>query len=577
MGPARTSCLILIVLAAVFLTGTAAAFIINNDFGRLEVKTVAILDGDHYISGVLYRPNAATEENPSPAVVLVHGISSAKESMSSIALELARRGFVTLSIDVVGHGDSGGRLGATRDPSLGAIAALRHVETLPYVDASSLGLVGHSLGAGAARATAAAHREVKATVLIAGGLGGMASNQLAYGVMNTTFPRNLLVAIGRQDVLFNLNQVAGEWLPPVFGVPEVSPGRLYGDFNFGTARKLVAPATTHLLEPLDPTIVSETVVWMSSALQPSEASRAGQLDEGLTYPYRETAMLLSIFSLVGLTFPVSTFILPRGLSNRRTAGVEHGCLKDWKIMVVWGTLSVALLLPTFLLGFSLPFPPVLFGSSIAWWLLMVAIAGSLLIRFIVPRFSGGRLRIRTLASESFAWRETCAAISLFFTLYIIVYLIDLLLGMNLWVFVPIFKVLRTAERITLFLIFIPFFLIFFYVEGIYLHALRGGSGKNGFVSEALSMGRTIWIKIAPYVLIMGVQYIPMFLLEVKLLTSFLGFLIEFLPLITVQFIISTACSWWLHRLTSSIVTGTVFNALLFAWVSAGVFPFGALG
>jgi len=572
MEPVRTSCLTLIVLAAVFLTGTVAAFLINNDFGRLEVKTVRIPDGDHYISGALYRPRAATEENPMPAVILVHGISSAKESMSSIALELARRSLVALSIDVVGHGDSGGRLGATGDPSLGAIASLKYVETLPYVDASSLGLVGHSLGAGAVRAAAAAHREVKATVLIAGGLDGMASNQLAYGVLNTTFPRNLLVAIGRQDVLFNLNQVAGEWLPPVFGVQEVSPGRLYGDFNSGTARKLVAPATTHLLEPLDPTIVSETVVWMSSALQPSEASRVGLLEEGLTYPYCETMMLLSIFSLIGLTFPVSTFILLKPPS-RKAVGVEHGSLEDWKIMVIWGALSIALLLPTFLLGFSLAFPPVLFGSSIAWWLLMVAITGIFLILFVIPRFSGVRLRMRTLVSESFTWQEAPAAISLFLMLYVIVYLIDLLLGMNLWIFVPIFKVLRTATRITLFLTFIPFFLVFFYVEGIYLHVLRGGSRESGFLTEALAMGRTIGIKIAPYILIMGLQYIPMFLLEVKPLTSFLGFLIEFLPLITLQFTISTACSWWLHRLTSSIGMGTVFNALLFAWISAGVFPF----
>ncbi|MGB9717047.1 MAG: alpha/beta hydrolase [Thermoproteota archaeon] len=575
MGPAGTSCLTLIVLATVFLLGTVAAFLINNDFGRLEVKTVRIPDGEHYISGALYRPHAATVENPMPAVVLVHGISSAKESMSSIALELARRGFVALSIDVVGHGDSGGRLGATKDPSLGAIAALRYVEKLPYVDASSLGLVGHSLGAGAVRAAAAAHRGVKATVLIAGGLGGMASSPLEYGVLNTTFPRNLLVAIGRQDVLFNLNQVAGEWLPPVFGVHEVSPGRLYGDFNSGTARKLVAPATTHLLEPLDPTIVSETVVWMGSALKPSGASRIGLLEEGLTYPYRETMMLLSVFSLVGLTFPVSTFISPRKPQNKRAR--EHGSLKDWKIMVIWGALSIALLLPAFILGFSLPFPPVLFGSSIAWWLLMVALAGGSLILFAMPRFLGVRLRMRRLASESFTRRGVLVAVSMFLMLYTIVYLVHLFLDMNLWIFVPIFRVLRVPERIILFLTLIPFFLVFFYVEAIYLHILRGGSRENGFLPEALEMLRTIGIKIAPYILVMGVQYIPMFLFEVKPLTSFLGFLIEFLPLITVQFVTSTACSWWLHRITSSIGTGTVFNALLFAWVSAGVFPFGTLG
>ncbi len=403
----------------------------------------------------------------------------------------------------------------------------------------------------------------------------MASSPLEYGVLNTTFPRNLLVAIGRQDVLFNLNQVAGEWLPPVFGVHEVSPGRLYGDFNSGTARKLVAPATTHLLEPLDPTIVSETVVWMGSALKPSGASRIGLLEEGLTYPYRETMMLLSVFSLVGLTFPVSTFISPRKPQNKRAR--EHGSLKDWKIMVIWGALSIALLLPAFILGFSLPFPPVLFGSSIAWWLLMVALAGGSLILFAMPRFLGVRLRMRRLASESFTRRGVLVAVSMFLMLYTIVYLVHLFLDMNLWIFVPIFRVLRVPERIILFLTLIPFFLVFFYVEAIYLHILRGGSRENGFLPEALEMLRTIGIKIAPYILVMGVQYIPMFLFEVKPLTSFLGFLIEFLPLITVQFVTSTACSWWLHRITSSIGTGTVFNALLFAWVSAGVFPFGTLG
>ncbi|MCX8183247.1 MAG: alpha/beta fold hydrolase [Crenarchaeota archaeon] len=571
----RKGCVALIFLTVAFLTGVTVAFIINNDFGRLEVKSVKITDGEHYISGILYRPHAATEENPLPAVVLVHGISSAKESMSSIALELARRGFVTLSIDVVGHGDSGGRLGATKDPSLGALAALRHVETLPYVDASTLGLVGHSLGAGAVRAAAAAHQGVKATVLIAGGLGGIASNPSAYGVLNTTFPRNLLVAIGRQDVLFNLNQVIGELLPPVFGVPKISLGTLYGDFTSGTARKLVAPATTHLLEPLDPTIVSETVVWMSSALKPSEPNRMRQLEEGLTYPYRETAMLLSIVSLIGLTFPVSMLISPRKPSNTRVE--EHGSIRGWKIMVIWGALGVALLLPTFILGFSLPFPPVLFGSSIAWWLLMVAIAGGFLILFVIPRFSGIRLSMRRLAAESFTLRETCAAVSMFLMLYAIVALTHLLLDMNLWIFVPIFKVLNTLARIILFLSFIPFFLVFFYVEGIYLHILREGNWKRGFLPEAIEMLRTIAVKITPYILVMGMQYIPMFLLEVKPLTSFLGFLIEFLPLITVLFIISTACSWWLYRVTSSIGMGTVFNALLFAWVSAGVFPFGALG
>jgi dienelactone hydrolase len=568
MSSTRVSLLALTVLTFVFITVTTVAFIANNGFGKLDVETIKIPDGDHEISGLMYRPHVAASGNPLPAVVLVHGISSAKESMSSIALELARRGFVALTIDAVGHGDSGGSLGGSMDFSLGALSALRYLEAQPYVDASSLGLVGHSLGAGAVRAAAAAHRHVKAVVLIAGGLGGVASDPLAYGVLNSTFPRNLLVAVGRQDVLFDLSMVTGEFLPPVFGVSqEVFPGMLYGDFASGTARKLIAPVTTHLLEPLDPTIVSETVVWMSSALRPGGVE---QLEDGLIYPYREAAMLLSIFLFVGLTFPVSLLFLRHRPLN--SLGEKHGFLSDWKITLVWGALSIMLLIPMFLFGFALSFPPVLFGSSIAWWLLTVAVFGLLLIMFVLPRFSGIRLGMRRLLKESFTLRGVLVAISLFLLLYFIASIMSLL-GVKLWVFVPMFRVL-SVQRILLFLMLIPFFLVFFYVEGVYLHVLRPRGERKGLFFELLDMGKTIVIKIAPYVVVMGLQYVPMFLFEVKLLSSYIGFLIEFLPLITVQFIISTACSWWFNRVSSSIGVGAVFNALLFAWISAGVFPFG---
>ncbi|MEM2088969.1 MAG: alpha/beta fold hydrolase [Thermoproteota archaeon] len=561
----------LIVLASLFILTTAIAHIIDSSFGSLDVETVRIPDGDHELSGLLYRPHAATPDNPVPAVVLVHGISSAKESMSSIALELARRGFVALTIDAVGHGDSGGRLGAG-DFSLGALSALRFLESQPYVNASSLGLVGHSLGAGAVRAAAATHGHIKAVVLIAGGLGGVASDPVAYGVLNSTFPENLLVAIGRQDVLFDLSQVTGDFLPPVFGVSQVVPGRIYGDFASGTARKLIAPATTHLLEPLDPTIVSETVLWMGSALKPDGAGGIEQLDGGLVYPYREAAMLLSIFTLIGLVFPISLLFLPRKSLNMLEARGEHGFLSDWIITVVWGALSILLLIPMFLLGFAVSFPPVLFGSSIAWWMLTVAAAGLLLVVFALPRFFRIRLEMRMLVKESFRLQEVLIAISLFLLLQFITSLMSLL-GLKLWIFIPIFRVL-SAPRTILFFMFIPFFLIFFYVEGIYLHVLCWQGERKGLLSEVLAMGKTIGIKIAPYILVMGIQYVPMFLLEVKTFSSTIGFLIEFIPLITVQFIMSTACSRWLHRVSSSIGAGAVFNTLLFAWISAGVFPFG---
>lgn len=573
MIPSKICNLTLVVLVFSFLIGTAVAFILNNDFGNLDVKTIVIQDDDHQISGLLYRPLSTTANNPLPAVILVHGISSSKESMSGIALELARRGFVALTIDVVGHGDSGGQLDATGDLSLGTLAALRYIETLPYVDISSLGLVGHSLGAGAIRSATASRGDIRATVFIAGGLGEMSSDQSVYGILNRTFPSNLLVAIGKQDALFDLSQITREWLPQVFGVTEeVAPGQLYGDFTSGTARKLITPVTTHLLEPLDPAIVSETVTWLINALKLGGKNK-DRLEGILIYLLRDAMMLLSTFSLVGLVFPISYYVLPRE-SASNYGGFEF--VADWKITVIWGILSMGLFLPMLFFGLKVPFPPVLFGASIAWWLLMVAVAGFLFTLFVLPKVSGIKLRMGTLISKSFTWQGVLIAIGLFVFLYFVIFLIDISLSMKLWIFVPIFRAFHSIRRFIAFFMFTPFFLVFFFVEGIYLHILRRQRREEGLILKALAMGKTIGIKVAPYLAVMGVQYVPMFLMEVKLLPSFFGFLIEFFPLMTLQFAISAACSWWFHRITSKIGTGAIFNALLFSWISACTFPFGVL-
>ena len=50
-------------------------------------------------------PKAASEENPLPAIVLTHGYLNNKELQMPNAVELARRGFIVLSVDREGHGN----------------------------------------------------------------------------------------------------------------------------------------------------------------------------------------------------------------------------------------------------------------------------------------------------------------------------------------------------------------------------------------------------------------------------------------------------------------------------------------
>ena len=120
----------IIVVALVYFSGILVASSINTDFGNLDVSIISIPNGQNKISGLLYRPRTVPEGVFLPAIVLVHGISSSKESMTGIALELARNGFVAMAIDLPGHGNSEGVFSSSDDdPTLGTLAAVNYLES----------------------------------------------------------------------------------------------------------------------------------------------------------------------------------------------------------------------------------------------------------------------------------------------------------------------------------------------------------------------------------------------------------------------------------------------------------------
>jgi len=574
----RLRYLLILVLVCIFLLGVGIAATLNADFGSLDVKVISIPNQGQRMSGLLYRPHHATAENPLPAVVLAHGISNAKETVSGIALELARRGFVALAIDEVGHGNSEGRIGdSDNDPTLGTLVAVRYLESQSFVDASSIGLVGHSLGAGAILATAVAHGNITASVFIGGGVGG-ADTDPAYGKVNTTFPKNLLIAIGKYDVLFDIDQLRTGSLPRIFGTSqEIIVGSLYGDFSSQTARKLVTPATTHLFEPLDPAIVSEIVSWMDNAFNSGSSNQNRLPERNLIYLYREGAIFASVIAFVGFVFPIPLAILdlPHFAAHKKESKTKYRVLDEGKALVIWGLLGVVLYLPMLVAGSFVPIPPLVFGSSIAWWLLAVAFFGSLSILFLAPKFSTIKVDLKSVVSEAFDRHGVMISVGMFAFLYLIANLVELLFVVNLRIVVPLFSDLMPITRVLMFIMFLPFFLVYFFVEGLYLHELHACSvQKPGFRSEALAMSRVIGIKIIPYVAFLCVQYIPMLVLGVQPFPGFLGFLVEFHWALVPLFVISTACSWWFYRNTSTIGMGVTFNSLLFSWIAATLFPFG---
>ena len=98
-------------------------------------------------SGILYVPKSASMSNKLPAVVLTHGYLNNREHQLPFAVELARRGFIVLTIDREGHGNYENETDASALMATnGLYDSVKYVYNLPYVDTNKIGISGHSMG-----------------------------------------------------------------------------------------------------------------------------------------------------------------------------------------------------------------------------------------------------------------------------------------------------------------------------------------------------------------------------------------------------------------------------------------------
>jgi hypothetical protein len=247
-------------------------------------------------------------------------------------------------------------------------------------------------------------------------------------------------------------------------------------------------------------------------------------------------------------------------------------IRDWKVLIVWGSLSLILFFPMILVGFIINIPPVIFGSSIAWWTLATAATGFLVI-VLWSRFSNSELNVKAALTQAFDAQGSAAAVLVFAGLYLLSTVVSAFMVIDLGIIVPFFRTLMPAARILVFFMFIPFFLVYFTVEGLFLHELRQPSWrKSALLTPLINLGKTVGVKATPYMAVLLLQYVPFVLLGIQLFPSQAGFLIEFLWLLLPIFVISTACSWWFYRSTTRVGLGATFSALVFAWIAASVFP-----
>jgi hypothetical protein len=550
------------------ISGIAIAYSVQSGFGTVEVSEVDFQAADSSnIHSTLQRPTYATASNPLPGVVVIHGSLQCKEWLMAFGIELARRGFVVLTIDANGHGNSDAGTGS-------GTAALEYLADLDFVDDTQLGLIGHSMGGGISwSAIENSVVTVRAVALVGSGVRSSA---------NATYPNNMLVAVGDFDELsYPLNLT---YLETSFGVSPVESGITYGDFSDGTARRLVFAGTNHLFVTVDSTIVSETVEWMKNSLKGTEEDEYWISQQDMIYPLWLIGGFIGILGVVLTIFPMLAILidLPIFSDLKKSPSMEYvASTRVYFVLgALYGAIGVGLFFPLLgigtLLDFLIDFPQYR-AVPVSTWIVGCALIAALVLFIIIRRNREWGLEWRRLWSISdqkpfipVFVKTLLLGLMVTLWLYGWTLIVDLGLALDFRSFLPGFNDLTPIRSFFVPLYFV-FFFIYFLVDGIWLAGVMRRKSRDTWNQTQLKWSlEAIFIKCIPYVIIISIQMGIGFLTGYPLAQDLIGYSLLFFFAFTPWFAVSAVIGIYCYQLTDRHYLGAILNAMIFSWMLATI-------
>ncbi|TFF95493.1 alpha/beta hydrolase [Candidatus Thorarchaeota archaeon] len=589
-------CLILLTSSSVF------ASMVQSDFGTIDIEVITIVDESGIsVVGKLYRPLSATENDPAPGVLLLHGMNNDKDTEGPVALELARRGIVSLALDQLSHGDSDSgenllNVFLSGIATLGANASYQFLKGLAFVDASYTGLVGHSMGASVARVLAETNPDHRAVVIQAGGPDNL--TELSY--MN-----NYLNVWPRYEELFYTGDRASfvemglEQIAENEGLADASQAQVdftYGTFSDGSASRYALCGCTHPGATWNAKGIAETCAWMLQALvgySETEAWSSSSISTQ-TYMMKEVgtlfALIMAVVSIIPLAmiameipyFQIIRKPLPDYVAN---TGVSW-----WRVAVLNATVGAVtfLFLPYIgmlggiFLGIFLPVFKLVTGNGSLLWLLVNALIAMMVFKRWFPKATQeenlnaediGMISKNPESTDKEIIKRTLILTAVLFGyLYVATTLVQSYMLVEFRYMWPQFKMF-TPQRFLMFLVYlIPVLPFFIYNGGFILFGLL----RQKEYDSPLRTNLIWWIKgilamEGGLLVAILIQYVPMILLGTPPLLYLGGlfglygiFLMSILPFFAGIFLLMTV----FYHETGRVYLGAFVATVLVAWMMA---------
>ncbi|HWF01757.1 MAG TPA: alpha/beta fold hydrolase [Caulobacteraceae bacterium] len=530
--------------------------------GRVAIADVRYRGGAaETLAARLYRPFSATPAHPAPAVMLAHGYINTRDMQTPFAIELARRGFVVLSIDMAGHGDSGGHVFGD---DMGGPAGLGYLRSLPFVDRSQVGMEGHSMG-GVPVVSAAAADPAGYRSMVLEGSTTAEPGQVGDG--DGQFPHNLQVVFGRWDEFAPLmwGEAKGAdvgrspKMQALFGVQgPIAPGRLYGDISNGSARRLLIPPVDHPMEHFSAAGVGAAVDWFQRTLHGEASPRAAgdqiwlwrDVGTGLGLIGFVCVVLGAFEALLATPFFASVAIregeaqssVARALDGRWLAGV-----------LLCAAIPAASYFPLMDLGaFFTPsqlYPEAVANQIVVWGVVNAAVG--IVVGVILGR---RRTTRRTAVAKSVILGACCVALG-----YLALMASRTLFGTDFRFWVVALRPLD-ARHAPMVLAYLPPFLLSFWVmmrnlaAGV-LPPLHGSARQYGAAIAGLTGGFAVLLALQYAVLLIGGSLPD----PRQALNTIIA--IQFAPLLAFAALVGT----FVWRRTGGYAVSATICALIFSW------------
>ena len=448
---------LLIILAASWLASQ-----VQSSWGKVDVREVKLpTQNGQWLAADLYKPKSATQETPAPLVVVVPGFQRSKETLANIAIELARRGMVSICIDPYAQGASSASMlpnSATKE-GYGLYAVVDYAmntDLLNYIDKTRVGATGHSAGGNAAiRGAAHFGREAGGTgalsklhsVFVSGYVLSLRENVLedvrsnvgiSYALYDEGAYRNFhkngnMRTAPESLMLVNMARENG-----VAEIDEVEIGKYYGDSDARTLRVVFNERTLHPFQPYMPEALANQIEYFE---------RVFDWDSGIkstnqVWYWKELLTLLSLVAAFVSIVPLAGVLLekvpffqdlvrPQPPAQPRPKGV--GRLIFWGLFVAGALIACFSYIPMTELSKKLFlaasnreqtwFFPQRMNNGVMLWALFNGTVGFILF-FLSYRFFGRKHGVHSgMWGASLSWMDAKRIPVLAVTVYSLFFLI----------------------------------------------------------------------------------------------------------------------------------------------------------